>query len=69
MKISISSQQGVLWSLFDFLSPGLLGSASRFKQFIKTLEQQAHQSFAPLRQLVQPYILPMNGIASPSFIF
>jgi len=53
----VENRLGDLWSLFDFLSPGLLGSASRFKQFIKTLERQEHQSFAPLRQLVQPYIL------------
>ncbi|MEE9452124.1 MAG: DEAD/DEAH box helicase, partial [Gammaproteobacteria bacterium] len=53
----VENRLGDLWSLFDFLCPGLLGSAARFKQFIKALEQQEPQSFAPLRQLVQPYIL------------
>jgi non-specific serine/threonine protein kinase len=46
-----------LWSLFDFLSPGLLGSATRFRTFVKTLEEHGHASYAPLRKLVQPYIL------------
>ncbi len=46
-----------LWSLFDFISPGLLGSASRFKQFSQSLEKHEPPSYAPLRTLVQPYIL------------
>ena len=46
-----------LWSLFDFICPGLLGSASRFKQFIASLERREHPTYAPLRALVQPYIL------------
>jgi superfamily II DNA or RNA helicase len=46
-----------LWSLFDFLCPGLLGSASRFKQFARGLENREGERYAPLRRLVQPYIL------------
>ena len=46
-----------LWSLFDFISPGLLGSAQRFKQFASALEKREPPSYAPLRALVQPYIL------------
>ncbi len=46
-----------LWSLFDFLCPGLLGSAAKFKQFVKQLNERAQQRYAPLRSLVQPYIL------------
>jgi superfamily II DNA or RNA helicase len=46
-----------LWSLFDFLCPGLLGTAARFKRFVKGLEQREHDRFAPLRGLVRPYIL------------
>jgi len=46
-----------LWSLFDFISPGLLGSAQRFKQFAHSLERHEPPSYAPLRALVQPYIL------------
>jgi hypothetical protein len=46
-----------LWSLFDFLCPGLLGSAATFKRFIKALDQREHDRYTPLRNLVQPYIL------------
>ena len=46
-----------LWSIFDFLCPGLLGSATRFRQFVKRLEQAERDRYAPLRNLVAPYIL------------
>jgi hypothetical protein len=46
-----------LWSLFDFLCPGLLGSQEKFKKFVKTLESRPQNRYAPLRALVQPYIL------------
>ena len=46
-----------LWSLFDFLCPGLLGSVARFKRFVKSLETRETDRYAPLRNLVQPYIL------------
>jgi superfamily II DNA or RNA helicase len=49
----VENRLGDLWSLFDFLNPGLLGSASVFSQFVKSLNNQ----FGPLRQLVGPYIL------------
>jgi non-specific serine/threonine protein kinase len=46
-----------LWSLFDFLCPGLLGSAERFARFAKGLESRPGERYAPLRALVGPYIL------------
>jgi len=46
-----------LWSLFDFICPGLLGSTGKFKKFTQALEKRQQQQYAPLRQLVQPYIL------------
>ena len=46
-----------LWSLFDFLCPGLLGSVKRFQAFVKSLEDRERDRFAPLRKLVQPYLL------------
>ncbi len=46
-----------LWSIFDFLCPGLLGSASRFKEFSKSLEKLDGERYAPLRNLVRPYLL------------
>ena len=50
----VENHLGDLWSLFDFCSPGLLGSASQFKKFIKDQDSQAIGS---LRKLVRPYIL------------
>jgi non-specific serine/threonine protein kinase len=51
-----------LWSLFDFLNPGLLGGAKAFSRFAKQLavgESAAHgpNPYGPLRTLVGPYIL------------
>lgn len=46
-----------LWSLFDFINPGLLGSAKVFKDFVKQLQAREQDMYAPLRKLVNPYIL------------
>jgi non-specific serine/threonine protein kinase len=53
----IENRLGDLWSLFDFLNPGLLGSAKRFQRFVRALERREPRGFAPLRKLVSPYIL------------
>ena len=53
----IENRLGDLWSLFDFLDPGLLGGPKRFQQFVRQLERQEHSRFGPLRKLVSPYIL------------
>ena len=53
----VENRLGDLWSIFDFLNPGLLGSAARFKAFAKSLENRNHARYAPLRQLIAPYIL------------
>jgi non-specific serine/threonine protein kinase len=46
-----------LWSIFDFINPGLLGSAKEFQKFAKRLADGPHASYGPLRELVRPYIL------------
>ena len=46
-----------LWSLFDFLCPGLLGSTAKFKKFVQGLEAREQDRYAPLRNLVRPYVL------------
>ncbi len=53
----IENRLGDLWSLFDFLSPGLLGSHTKFKGFVKSLDSREQDRYAPLRNLVGPYIL------------
>src|SRR5215510_11132841 len=53
----VENRLGDLWSLFDFLNPGLLGSTTVFQSFVQSLQARAQQQFAPLRHLVGPYIL------------
>jgi len=53
----IENRLSDLWSLFDFLCPGLLGGAREFALFLKNRAQEDANRFAPLRRLVRPYIL------------
>lgn len=54
----VENRLGDLWSLFDFLQPGLLGTAAEFTRFSKSAAQAGTPAaYAPLRQLVAPYIL------------
>jgi len=46
-----------LWSLFDFVSPGLLGSTKEFETFLKRKGKEGENIYGPLRKLVAPYIL------------
>jgi non-specific serine/threonine protein kinase len=46
-----------LWSIFDFVCPGLLGSSRAFRDFTKRLDAEGGHGYAPLRSLVRPYIL------------
>ena len=47
-----------LWSLFDFLNPGLLGTSKQFGSFVKRLQNAQVPSFEPLRNLVPPLHSP-----------
>jgi superfamily II DNA or RNA helicase len=53
----VENRLGDLWSIFDFLNPGLLGSGKAFSAFTKRLSTQSHNPYGPLRALVRPYIL------------
>src|SRR5207245_4938747 len=53
----IENRLGDLWSIFDFVNPGLLGSAKEFANFVKGLANRPHNPYGPLRELVRPYIL------------
>jgi SNF2 family DNA or RNA helicase len=53
----VENHLGDLWSIFDFINPGLLGTASQFKAYAKGLADRAHNPYGPLRELVRPYIL------------
>jgi superfamily II DNA or RNA helicase len=53
----IENRLGDLWSLFDFVNPGLLGSSKQFAALTKRLVERTHNPYGPLRDLVRPYIL------------
>src|SRR5215211_454134 len=53
----IENRLGDLWSIFDFINPGLLGSSQQFSAFVKRLSDRSHNPYGPLRDLVRPYIL------------
>jgi superfamily II DNA or RNA helicase len=53
----VENRLGDLWSIYDFLDPGLLGSAREFSAFVKRLAERRDESYAPLRRLVHPYLL------------
>lgn len=45
-----------LWSLFDFINPGLLGTARHFKKYVQEASQHPKR-YEVLRKLTSPYIL------------
>jgi non-specific serine/threonine protein kinase len=53
----IENRLSDLWSIFDFINPGLLGSSKEFSSFVKHLANRSHNPYGPLRDLVRPYIL------------
>jgi non-specific serine/threonine protein kinase len=52
----VENSLGDLWSLFDFLNPGLLGTGAEFSRHTKKIAK-GEGGFGPLRRLVRPYIL------------
>jgi non-specific serine/threonine protein kinase len=53
----VENHLGDLWSIFDFINPGLLGTAAQFRAYTKSLAERTHNPYGPLRELVRPYIL------------
>ncbi len=45
-----------LWSLFDFLDKGLLGTSAEFKNFTKTLSENP-SGYAKLKKMISPFML------------
>ncbi len=45
-----------LWSLFDFINPGLLGTRQEFRKFSRNLATDP-EGYARLRKIISPYIL------------
>ena len=53
----VENHLGDLWSIFDFINPGLLGTAKQFASYTKGLAERQHDPYGALRELVRPYIL------------
>ena len=53
----VENHLGDLWSIFDFINPGLLGNAKQFTRYTRGLAERPHNPYGPLRELVRPYIL------------
>ncbi|MBI5346929.1 MAG: DEAD/DEAH box helicase [Chlamydiae bacterium] len=53
----IENRLSDLWSLFDFILPGLLGSAKTFSTYAKKANQENLRFIPTIRNLTQPYIL------------
>ena len=50
----VENRLGDLWSIFDFLNPGLLGDAKQFTRYTQKLDARG---YGPLRELIRPYVL------------
>jgi superfamily II DNA or RNA helicase len=53
----IENRLSDLWSIFDFINPGLLGSSKEFSSYVKRLADRPQSPYGPLRNLARPYIL------------
>jgi non-specific serine/threonine protein kinase len=53
----VENRLGDLWSIFDFINAGLLGTSTEFGRFTKRLAASPQRGYGPLRDLVRPYIL------------
>jgi non-specific serine/threonine protein kinase len=53
----VENRLGDLWSLFDFLQPGLLGGAKEFGAAARRMAAREQDGYRPLRRLLGPYIL------------
>jgi non-specific serine/threonine protein kinase len=53
----IENRLGDLWSIFDFINPGLLGLSKSLSTFVKRLADWTDNPYGPLRELVWPSIL------------
>ena len=53
----VENRVGDLWSIFDFINAGLLGTNTEFGRFSKRLAANPQRGYGPLRDLVRPYIL------------
>src|SRR4051794_6368095 len=46
----VENHLGDLWSIFDFINPGLLGNAKQFSRYAKSLADRTNNPYGPLRE-------------------
>ena len=52
----IENELGNLWSLFDFLNKGLLGTSDEFRNYVNHLESNP-EGYGKLKSMINPFIL------------
>ena len=53
----LENHLGELWSLFEFLNPGMLGAAGIFQRAAKDMRDPGHESRKLLSQALRPFLL------------
>lgn len=53
----IENNLGDLYSIMSFIMPGLLGSSTEFKKFVKYMENDEETGYEKLRLMVQPFLM------------
>ena len=53
----VENHPAELWSLFDFLQPGLLGTLETFRELTGGGDAAERPDYAPLRRLIRPFLL------------
>jgi SNF2 family DNA or RNA helicase len=57
----IENRLSEIWSIFDFVSPGLLGDLKRFEdKFAKPIDRGDDEAASKLRATIQPFVLRRN---------
>jgi non-specific serine/threonine protein kinase len=52
----VENQALDLWSLFDFINPGLLGNLQQFQQYLQNAVSKT-EPYAAMKRLISPYVL------------
>jgi len=53
----VENRASDLWSIFDFINPGLLGSAGDFSRYVRARDADSQPDYSGVRKLTRPYIL------------
>ncbi|MGE3777550.1 MAG: DEAD/DEAH box helicase, partial [Pirellulaceae bacterium] len=57
LPISVENHLGELWSLFDYLNPGMLGRSSSFASLTRNGRELDPATLTPLSKAIRPFLL------------